>query len=782
MSRPKSSSLASSHGEAYCAPRIDYDAVRSFVRDALTTKADLARTQINKLTDETAGLQGELDRYASLCGASHDALLGRVDRLEGVIGKSRHCLNDISQAAAKIDSLAEATERAKADIARNEETLLMQPDNCEGLQGYEGNTTHTHKSDGSVSFYTFSVRADCGARLFLNENAVLVDRMPSPESREEATSDEPIDILADHPMDGPQLTRTPSPQHLVGGKKYKIRLEAFHTHHLLAEHTEDSVVRLWWQSETVPESIIPPSALFKSDAQTALKISGIDSRRFEMTSLQNGVSAFVGEASFVISDLPDSLVHKRMMRTSRLPDPSAFNVSVSTAARIYVAFPADRQLPLKPCSTKPLVRVHRHPDLLTVLKTQPGAKRASSSALYGVYYFGVVEGGTVCLKPITDQQTKDNPTPFFIAFEQGVSEKEKLCGGPTELAPEFGALSGVSGVHEDAAFGVWRTAGKETTHPWLSVRFKRPVTATAIRYTPTSGPQQPHKLIVDYPGLTDVPPEVLAVPSAAQSTTTTELPLVHPVVSAAVNISLVLDAPQTITGGSFDVLGTQCVEEDETHEVVRVSAREPDKKPTTSVYNVSVSFQSASVVPPRSYKMDNGAKASVGAEYGWAEPAEDRLAKCGLSDGGNSMTMTRLPLGIAFPPLPDSVLCFTGQEDCNPNSWHANLTHNGVYEVAVQIGTLCKTDDGERQYDLQVNGKPLARHIILKPGTTKWLSTRVEVRDHKLVLTADCIAAAGETPAEACRLSHTTIQKVKARLVSEEEGRHQESTMAAVVA
>lgn len=84
--------------------------------------------------------------------------------------------------------------------------------------------------------------SDCGVRVFLNEHAVIVDRMPQPTRAEEAFGFNSVSLVS--PEEVSKIKKTESQKtELVAGEKYRIRLELVHSSHLKYGRPDTGVLR-----------------------------------------------------------------------------------------------------------------------------------------------------------------------------------------------------------------------------------------------------------------------------------------------------------------------------------------------------------------------------------------------------------------------------------------------------------------------------------------------------------------------------------------------------------
>lgn len=117
-------------------------------------------------------------------------------------------------------------------------------------------------------------------RVFLGGSAIIVDRMPTPMEGD-ALSENVIDVLP--PQNSTAILKVYSQaQPLVGGQKYKIRIEYFHLSTLKWSNPLVARVTLNWNFEGFAEQVVPRERFFKSNPKKPLRISGLPGKYFGM--------------------------------------------------------------------------------------------------------------------------------------------------------------------------------------------------------------------------------------------------------------------------------------------------------------------------------------------------------------------------------------------------------------------------------------------------------------------------------------------------------------------
>lgn len=83
--------------------------------------------------------------------------------------------------------------------------------------------------------------SDCGVRMFLSDQPIIVDRMPAPVEGD-SFADKPVPIVPTKEKSGILKTESPMVE-LVGGQKYKIRVEMVHSNHLKYANSNSATIR-----------------------------------------------------------------------------------------------------------------------------------------------------------------------------------------------------------------------------------------------------------------------------------------------------------------------------------------------------------------------------------------------------------------------------------------------------------------------------------------------------------------------------------------------------------
>ncbi|CEM32701.1 unnamed protein product [Vitrella brassicaformis CCMP3155] len=606
-------------GWNYCVPVVDYDAVRSSASEAFTELTSQARVVLDRLNHESGRLMKEEAIYETVCGAEHEAVGAQISKVESLLDKGNHCIAGVEANINKIQTIKSAISTLEMERQKEEESMELNSKNCEGLPGYEespfadglravyfsgatfsGDAKYRddpnvdfeffHKTpiegvpisafsarwDGYVlapqtGYYHFTTIASGGCRLFLSQDAVIVDRMPPPPSPQ--LTDEPVPLLGPQPgKDETRKATSEKPIKLVGGQKYKIRLEFFHSSHMRWNKPYDATIKLLWSIEGVmSERVVPPSALFKTNPPPALKLSGFDPSTWQLGYAANGEAAFMADSTTVLADLPLKYVNMRMLRTNATPAVGTkLTMTTNMPAKLFVLSQTGESLPVASCEERPL-HFHATDDLLHLLSRGPRrteADRAVGSRILGVHYVDS-PAGDVGLA-VTHSR------PFVLLFDQPQPKGEEACGGETvvlsrpnsdtyagceassQAGDDFSFQYGLSGRHTDGPLGVWRSSvGAGGVYESITVKFSKPVQINEFKFKPLdSFVNRPSEIRLT---TTDEPDETGQVFSIRSSNSVRDYRLPRPIVTRRVTATVTaMSGHGQFTGGSFDFIGTPC--------------------------------------------------------------------------------------------------------------------------------------------------------------------------------------------------------------------------------
>lgn len=598
----------------FCNPPLVYDKIRAKIREAFEMKSAENEKMIERLNGEVQRLQYMKNRYNSTCGIMHEGTGERLAKIEELVVRSQQCLKKTAEITGKIGLLKSSIDQIHDDMRKAQHTLMQKPEYCAIVPGYEDDplpdglrgayysnpifhgAPRAFRNDRAINFFfngkgpiegvtahKFSIRWDgyllaphsgsfifstettCGARFFLSGKAVVVDRMPQPATLDESDEDHAVPIIPASTASGLHKVSS-APQHLIGGKKYKIRLEMIHSGHLKYTAPTTAVIKLLWKSGNVAEQVIPSNYFFKSNPIYPIKISGLDSNYFDISLLYNGENAFKDDSSYVLGDVPPHYERQRMIRRVKKLDIKRFKFSVNVPAIVYVASPMNQDFPLASCEENPW-KARDTTNIISVYHKVLGA--SVTSAEYKVAFIELREGGDISFQVVHDND--------FFFFVEPKKESESTCGGEeqvlsltdgpyfqgctasSQMSEEFDCRAGLSGKHMDERHGVWRTSSGNGVGEYIVVRFKQDVQLTQFRFKPRDDAvYSPNEISLTFAEEGSDDEQVFSVMHVNNLMHNT-YDLYKPVITKYVKAEITrMNINGEDTGGSFEFIGTSC--------------------------------------------------------------------------------------------------------------------------------------------------------------------------------------------------------------------------------
>lgn len=731
----------------YCQDVVDYDSVRASARGMFDEKAENLKAASGQLSIQSERLRDTINRYKSTC-LSNDVVSGRIHEIDDTLRAADHSITELQSGLSKIKELQTAIMGLKTDIDRNAEKSAANRVNCEAHRGYEDEPVgdglrgtyypnarfqgpalaysddkkidfvwtetspaddipYQHFSirwDGYVSApttgsYQFITQADCGARIFLDGSPIIIDRMPTPIEGA-AFTENAVRVL--QPGDYTDVAKTYSqPQNLLGGKKYRLRIEYFHLSSNKFNNENSAKIALGWKSASIPEQIIPTDYLFMSNPSKSLKISGLGGGDFDMTLLENGAYAFTDSKDHYIADIPSKYEGSKLIRTAIRPTESNIEIELSAESFIYVAVPRGGSSPSSSMTGKAQsVSFEETPDTISVYLAEDVNSKATQQVPFKIYAARALPGHVALSLP---QQTS------YMMFFMPVKSSEHNCEGETMAvmtgskffntctsssyaSGQYDCKAGLSGKSMDLPYGAWRTSAGQPIGQYIMASFTQPIEVASVQFKPLDDPSTwPTEMTIEFPGTHDV--EKITIQPGDHT-----YPIAPRMTNAVkATISGMRDSSSSTTGGSIGFIGSACVKaETEVKEIIDES--------------ISISFGGgASQQTPAGFKLDDGAPKAAHGDffYGWEH--QGLIVNPDLCEGASTHG------GIAFPePECSKEDACDANVDCNyPNMWSIDMPKYGSYRVTVEVGSPC----GSPQINnLFVNGVPFINNEFLQPG------------------------------------------------------------------
>ncbi|CDJ44018.1 LCCL domain-containing protein, putative [Eimeria tenella] len=222
--------------------------------------------------------------------------------------------------------------------------------------------------------YVFTTETDNGARVFLNGQPVVADRMP-PGNPAEASGNKRVSLLSAVQKSGKHFSNSHSIR-LIRKKKYKIRVEFVHNSHFLVDNSDRGSLRLMWSSEDFPREVIPSKFFFSTDRPPPLKVSSLDPALYALSLLLEGAPAFADTAAFELHAVPPHLKGLRFLRSRRSPSEALMEFHLNSAAALFVAHPQQQPFPLAPFEDY-LWKAQDTEDRIFIEKTKDNSQQSS---------------------------------------------------------------------------------------------------------------------------------------------------------------------------------------------------------------------------------------------------------------------------------------------------------------------------------------------------------------------------------------------------------------------
>ncbi|KAF8823008.1 PA14 domain-containing protein [Cardiosporidium cionae] len=600
------------------------DSVRAKLRDAFEFKAAEAEKMVARLDAEALRIQDMLNRFNATCGIPHESIAARISKIESIISRSHHCMEKVEETMGKTEVIRSTIQKVETEIEKDRKAALESKENCESTKGYDENpwpdglrgsffnnpffegAPRGFRNDKEVNFHfsasgpiegvssqKFSILSDCGARLFLNDKTVAVDRMTESNERNAAANTIPILSFIERAKIG---TGVSPPQRLEGGQKYRVLLEMVHASALLYKNVELSFLQVFWQSNIHEEEIIPRQYLFQTNPAVPLKVSGaqsnsfsLDPSKFQLSWLHEGEPAFMDASDAFIADIPQRYVGTKLIKMTRSSTVPHISIHVNVPATVYVAAPIDRPFPLKPVANSHW-KVHETDDTLSIRLSPSFYTRASHSDTWRIWFIVLHEGGDIAL-------ALKHSTDRVLLFLEQISAQFDSCGGDEEVvslvggqnfaecsassleSEGYGCEAGLNGKHIDKRNGIWRTKGgngEQTMQcgnfpayyeiknflgagEYITVKFKRPVQITQFRFKPRDDPTTwPKEISLSFSEEDDEDVQTIQILHTNSLDHNTHQLFPH-VVTSFVKLEIVeMFASGHDSGGSFEFIGSRC--------------------------------------------------------------------------------------------------------------------------------------------------------------------------------------------------------------------------------
>ncbi|CDU19811.1 uncharacterized protein PY17X_1319100 [Plasmodium yoelii] len=766
----------------YCKGVINYDIVRSKARTFFQAKSNELNSAIKKLDMEYKKLGGVYEKYEENCGTTSELIKKRIEEINDIAKASSRNINKLLLQASSINDMETKLYELDDEIETNRKSFLNNKKNCSILKGYaiedkaDGLTgsyydnayfsgyplsinndkyinfiwdsgvpiemiPYQHFSvrwDGYIKIpqtdnYIISIEHDCGVRIFLDNSPIIVNNMPDPKE-EESEEIKPIYILPINKINSNVQKISSEKLGLIGGKKYKFRIEYFHLSTIKHENPDTAHIILYWKSDKIiDEEIIPSQFFFKSNTTIPLRIKELGGDDYEIFYLENGADAFINSSNYIISDIPTIYEKSKAIRSLNNFNKNFIKFKINTYSKVYIAIYKEESnnIPINEITKKSFTNTK---EVLSIYHIQGDRimnalgqnTNTSEQKTYNIYSSEYYEGEVIIKLSI--------PTHFIIFIIQNEFRSDNSCIGneePISLvnSPYFNSCyassyesekydcqSGFSGNNKNKEYSAWKTAINKSLGQYITINFNYDIDIHSFTFkTLSSLENNITELSLYFANNTN--PEIFSI-SPGHHKYKLKFPIKAKFVKVV--ISKVKDSKQQ-TGGNITFYGIPCGGYKNKEKNIDIKQNE---------YEINIYFRSKNISAtskPLTWIADNGlTKQTHGYfNYGWEKvptPIEwEQLNKQNSSHGG-----------ISFYPLEckkENNLTTSDNNNCDTsNTWSIDLLHEGTYYVTIEIGSPL----GKQNLNyIKVNGEVFINNMFLKPKQYTKVSANVDIKKNK---------------------------------------------------
>ncbi|KYO03734.1 LCCL domain-containing protein [Plasmodium gaboni] len=447
--------------------------------------------------------------------------------------------------------------------------------------------------------YTFTIETDCYVRLLINNKVILTYGL------EEVVdiTDENMYYNNQHDMnqyndgyklntplsfsyrkysnikytlnndDGSEIIKKNSiPIELVGGEKHKFVLEISHSAHLKYKNEESSSFKLYWKSSRINQQIIQSHYFFTENIIPPTRFSSLDPDIFELGLVDINEHVYKNDNKWIITKVNTKYIGLHLLKTQEHPQYNNFSLSINTGSNLFIASPIDNVFPLSPYKDS-LWKVFDTNDIIEIENT--GNSNNNNVNVNNNNMIHKKKQFKIKFIPLKNKSELkfyvSNNIPFFIFAQQRKifpticnGEEQilslpsnaafKECEESSSLSYEFNCIAGLSSLHMDKKFHVWRSSNSGIGE-YIKVSFNAPVQINKFRFKPRDDvltwPSEISLLFDD----TEVIIPVLHTSNIEHNTTKLE----HPIITTFVKIEIKdMFLNHNETGGSFELVGNSC--------------------------------------------------------------------------------------------------------------------------------------------------------------------------------------------------------------------------------
>ncbi|SBS88714.1 LCCL domain-containing protein [Plasmodium malariae] len=749
----------------YCKGVINYDVVRSKARTFFQAKSNELSSAVTKLDVEHKKLGGIYEKYQEICGATSELLKKKIQEINDIAKISSRNINKLLLQASSISDTETKMYELEDEVDKNRKAFLENKKNCSVLKGYavedraDGligsyydnayfsgypvsintdkyinyiwdtgipieNIPYQHFSvrwDGYLKIpqtgnYIITIEHDCGVRIFLDNSPIIVSNMPYPKE-DESEEMKPISVLPIEKINAKVHKISSEKLGLIGGKKYKFRIEYFHLSSIKYENPDNAHIIIYWKSDNIVEEIIPTNYFFQGNVTSPLRISELRGNEYEIIFLENGVYAFMNSLDFIVTDIPTIYERSKAIRTLSDPNKNTIRFRINAYSTAYIAIPKEeKEIPLNDVSKKNFVNTK---ETLSIYQVQEANTNATEQKIYNVFSSEYYEGEVII--------KLQKPTPFLIFMQQKELRSTDICRGYIQAvsltnsayfnscytssyeSKKFDCNAGFSGDNHEKEYSTWKTASNKSLGQYVSINFNYDMDIYSFTFkTLNSTENAITELSLYFPNTKN--PETFTI-SLGHHHYKLKTPIKTKTIKAV--ISKVND-PKSQSGGNIAFYGIPCI--DSKNQQINI-----EKK---NQYEINIFFRSKNVnilTKPLNWLIDSGMKKQVHGnfKYGW-----EKLPTSIESENLDKKDLSHA--GISFLPLECKI-----NEACDTlNTWSIDLLHEGTYYISIEIGS----PSGRQELNsIKVNGEVFINNIFLKPKQYTKVSAEVNITKNKIV-------------------------------------------------
>lgn len=600
----------------YCRGSINYDRLRIHAKRVFEEKSLEADRLKDRLGVLNSRIYSMLQKYDSVCGKKHELINSRIEKINEWLGKSEDSLVKIEQHSSNIKLTKDTIDKLQMDIKNETVSSKQAAENCEDSPGYENepvsdglkisyfaspffegipietghvkNTNFFYNNRGPIDnvspfkygikyegyllaphsgTYVFIAETDCAVRLFLDSRSILTYGLEEVEEDEEEknlgnfkdlSKYKKVRYSKNNDEKSEVIKKTSKPIELIGGEKHAFLLYVSHSSHLKYKNEETATFKLLWKSGRIDEQIIKDEYFFTENIAPPNRISSLNPEFFEIGLLNIGEPVFKNNNEWIFSKIPEKYIGLHLIKTEENIQYSEFSLQVNTSSNLFIAIPIDGIFSLEP-NKDSIWKVYETKDIIEIENLSRKNKK------WKISFIPIKNRGTLSFKVL------NRKTPFIL-FNQHRKLLPSICSGEEELlsAPgnrvfkectessaltnEYNCIAGLSSLHLDKKFSVWRSADRAIGE-FIEVFFNEPVQINKFRFKPRDDMLTwPSEISLKF----DDSEIVFPILHTANIHTNSHK-LEHPVITTSVKIEIKdMYVNNDETGGSFELLGNVC--------------------------------------------------------------------------------------------------------------------------------------------------------------------------------------------------------------------------------